>query len=97
MNTATHNSEYNAGLRSQIKELIRPLISNTALLDNVNDDTQLEADLDMDSARTVDIILGLEEHFGISIGDDRMDTLKTVGDLVRTVKELTSQGEVKLA
>jgi acyl carrier protein len=50
------------------------------------DDIQLEKsftdDLDVDSLSMVEVVVAAEERFGVSIPDDDVKNLKTVGDAV---------------
>mmetsp|Transcript_80414 Transcript_80414/g.160523 ORF Transcript_80414/g.160523 Transcript_80414/m.160523 type:complete len:111 (-) Transcript_80414:361-693(-) len=45
-------------------------------------------DLDADSLDLVELILGLEETFGIEISDEKAAELKTVGDAMSLIEEL---------
>jgi acyl carrier protein len=45
-------------------------------------------DLDADSLDLVELILGLEETFGIEISDEKAAELKTVGDAMALIEEL---------
>lgn len=45
----------------------------------------LRADLGADSLESVEIVMALEETFGVEISDDVAESLKTVGDLVQFV------------
>ena len=42
-------------------------------------------DLGADSLAIVELVLALEEAFGIKIPDDKVDEIKTVGDAVRYI------------
>lgn len=50
--------------------------------DMVQLDTNLMRDLEADSLDAVEIILGVEESFGIDIPDEEAEKLETVRDLV---------------
>ena len=50
-------------------------------------DTNLMKDLSADSLDAVEIILAIEEEYGIEIPDEDAETFQTVGDLVRYVEE----------
>ena len=50
-------------------------------------DTNLMKDLSADSLDAVEIIMAIEEEYGIEIPDEDAETLQTVGDLVRYVEE----------
>ena len=43
-------------------------------------------DLGADSLAIVELVLALEEEFGIKIPDDKVDSIKTVGDAVNYIK-----------
>jgi acyl carrier protein len=54
------------------------------------DDIQLEKsftdDLDVDSLSMVEVVVAAEERFGVSIPDDEVKSLKTVGDAVSYIE-----------
>lgn len=50
-------------------------------------DTNLMKDLSEDSLDAVEIIMAIEEEYGIEIPDEDAETFQTVGDLVRYVEE----------
>ena len=50
-------------------------------------DTNLMKDLSADSLDAVEIIMAIEEEYGIEIPDDDAETFQTVGDLVKYVEE----------
>ena len=48
-------------------------------------------DLYVDSLDLVEIIIECEQEFGYPIKDDKVQNLKTVGDLVNLIKDLDSK------
>ena len=50
-------------------------------------DTNLMKDLSADSLDAVEIIMPIEEEYGMEIPDEDAETFQTVGDLVRYVEE----------
>lgn len=48
-------------------------------------------DLYVDSLDLVEIIIGCEKEFGYPIKDDKVQNLKTVGDLVNLIKDLDNK------
>ena len=44
-------------------------------------------DLGADSLAIVELVLALEEQFGIKIPDDKVDNIKTVGDAVEYIEK----------
>lgn len=48
--------------------------------------TRLREDLNVDSLDAVELIMTLEDKFGISIADSDATALKTVGDIVKYIE-----------
>ena len=48
-------------------------------------EAHLVNDLGADSLDAVDIIMGIEDEFGISVSDDAITTIKTDADLVNAI------------
>lgn len=57
--------------------------------DSLNDSTDLKDDLGLDSLDVVELTLQLEESCGVTIPDDKLQNVKTIGDLVKVVDDLT--------
>ena len=68
---------------------IKDIIINQLQVDEseVTMDTNLMKDLSADSLDAVEIIMAIEEEYGIEIPDEDAETFQTVGDLVRYVEE----------
>jgi acyl carrier protein len=66
------------------KENHQPLSNSSSLSD----------DIGINSARMVDIVLDLEDKFGIAIPDSDMDRMATVGDVVQLVSSRISANPV---
>jgi acyl carrier protein len=49
-------------------------------------------DLDVDSLDLVELVKALEDRFGVAIVDGRLKEIKTVGDAINLVQELSSEG-----
>ena len=50
-------------------------------------DTNLTKDLEADSLDAVEIIMAIEDEYGIEIPDEEAENIQTVQDLVRFVEE----------
>ena len=50
-------------------------------------DTNIIKDLSADSLDAVEIIMAIEDEFGIEIPDDEAEKISTVGDLVNYVED----------
>lgn len=48
-------------------------------------------DLGADSLDTVELIMEFEKEFGISIPDDKAETISTVGEAISYIEEATAQ------
>lgn len=55
----------------------------------ITEDKDFINDLGTDSLDMVEIVMGIEEKFGLRIADSEIDGIRTVGDLTRKVEELT--------
>jgi acyl carrier protein len=55
--------------------------------DDVNEDAAFVDDLGADSLDIVELVMALEEEFGVSIPDEQAEKIKTVGDAVDFIVE----------
>jgi acyl carrier protein len=55
--------------------------------DDVTEDAAFVDDLGADSLDIVELVMALEEQFGISIPDDQAEKIKTVNDAVSFIAE----------
>ena len=55
--------------------------------DKVKMDTNIAADLGADSLDLVEILMSLEDEFNVSIPDEAIPGIVTVGDLVKFIDE----------
>ncbi len=57
--------------------------------DTITDETHFINDLGADSLDTVELVMELEDEFGISISDEEAEKIQTVGDAVKYIEEHT--------
>src|SRR5436309_9529705 len=55
--------------------------------DQVTPQSRFQEDLDADSLDLVEAVLGLEEEFGVSIPEEEMEGVKTVGEAINLVAQ----------
>lgn len=75
----------------KIKEIIVELLGvNEA---DVVESASFVDDLGADSLDQVELVMALEEEFGIEIPDEDAETIQTVGDAIKYVEKKTSAAE----
>jgi acyl carrier protein len=74
-------------MRDQIIVVVSQVLGIPA--DSITDRTSPETVDTWDSLRHMDLVLALEEAFGIRLSDERILELLDVGAIVRTVEELS--------
>ena len=62
----------------KLKTIVKPYIKNQEAFENLTEDTDFIADLNINSANLVDIILDIEEVFDINIDNQSMERMLTV-------------------
>ena len=70
-------------------EKIRTIISEQLSIDDVDSitlDTSLAEDLEADSLDAVEVIMALEDEFGIEIPDEEAENFKTIGDICKFIE-----------
>lgn len=55
--------------------------------DKVTETASFIDDLGADSLDTVELVMAFEEEFGVEIPDDAAETIQTVGDAIKFLKE----------
>ena len=67
---------------------IKEIIANKIQVDEdkITPETSLMKDLEADSLDAVDIIMGIEEEFGIEIPDSAAEAFENVGDIAKFVE-----------
>jgi acyl carrier protein len=72
----------------EIRAALADIVNEVAGVDT--DDVQLDKsfvdDLDVDSLSMVEVVVEAEEKFGVTIPDDQVKNLKTVGDAVSYIE-----------
>ena len=69
-----------------VKEMIAAQLRVDA--STITEESRLVEDLKADSANIMVMIMDLEDRFGITVEDDQIMKLKTVGDVVRYIDKL---------
>ena len=72
----------------KIKSIIAEQLGVKA--EEVTDEAKFVEDLGADSLDTVELVMALEEEFGIEIPDEDAEKMTTVGDALKYIKEKAS-------
>ena len=72
-------------------ERIRELLAEQLDIDEdkITMDSDILEDFEADSLDVVDMVMSLEDEFGIEVPDEAVENFHTVGDVVRYVDENT--------
>lgn len=75
----------------EVFEKIKSMIAEQLDLeeDKITRETTFE-DIDADSLDVVELVMALEEEFGLDIADEEVENIKKVGDIVDYIEERTS-------
>ena len=69
----------------KVVKVISPFAKNAEALASVSNETNILDDLQVNSARLVDIVLEFEDEFDIEVEDEAADSIVTVGDAVKLI------------
>ena len=73
----------------KVKKLICEQLGKSE--DKVTEDTKIVEDLGADSLDVVELLMALEDEFGISLPDEVAKELSTVGDIVNYIDKNTKK------
>ena len=73
--------------RSQVQSKMRDLLVEELGLDasKINDEAMFEEDLEVDSLGVVELLMALEDEFGVRIPDEEAENITSVGEAVDLV------------
>lgn len=62
----------------QLKTIVKPFVKNEEAFNNLTEDTDFITDLQINSANLVDVVLDVEDAFGIAIDNDSMEKMLSI-------------------
>ena len=77
---------------TEIQDKVRKILAENLSVpeDQVTMESRFQEDLDADSLDLVEAVLALEEEFGVSIPEEEMEGVKTVGQAANLVNQKLS-------
>ncbi len=74
-------------------EKLKSIIANVLSIepDKINENSNFISDLNCDSLDLFQIIMAIEEELDIEIPTEEVQNLKTVGDAIKKINEITSK------
>jgi len=77
-----------SGVEEKVKKIIEEKLSVNA--DQITNDAKFAEDLKADSLDTVELVMALEDEFGLDIPDEEADKIKTVQDAINYIGTKTA-------
>lgn len=79
-------------LSKKLKAIVQPYVQDEEIMDNLKPETEFIRDMEINSANLVDVILDVEDEFGIEIDNFSMNGMKSVGDAKAIIRKKLAQG-----
>jgi len=79
-----------ADIEQRVKEIIADQLGES--IENITPEKDFVQDLGADSLDVVELVMALEEEFGIEIPEEDAEKIKTVGDAIEYIKQKVGQG-----
>lgn len=73
----------NDSLFNDLKAILANYVDPKSLVDEMTMESDLVKDLNIDSLDVVEIVVDIENQFGIEVEDKLIEEMNTVGDIVR--------------
>jgi acyl carrier protein len=72
----------------ELQERVIKIVSEATKVDstNIKQETNFIDDLNLDSLDIVEMMMKMEEEFGVEIPEDKTEDLKTIGDVTSFLK-----------
>ncbi|MBU2219870.1 acyl carrier protein [Patescibacteria group bacterium] len=83
-------------ITKKVIEILKAYVKDASLLEKATMETHILKNLNVNSARIVDIIIKCEDVFGISIDDDEADRISKIGDAVKLIQQKTAVKPIKM-
>ena len=81
--------QHSEKLQKELFLILRPFVPEGR---EINIDTDLVADLDLDSMKVMDIVADVEDAFDISVPLNILPDIRTIGDFTVQIQKLLEEG-----
>jgi len=78
-----------ADIEQRVREIIADQLGES--IENITPEKDFVQDLGADSLDVVELVMALEEEFGIEIPEEDAEKIKTVGDAIEYIKQKLGQ------
>jgi acyl carrier protein len=75
-------------ISAALEEIVRKFAPRDRAGMALSPETRLVDDFGIDSPRMIDVVLEVEDRFGVSVDDDAMARVRTFGEVLSLVQEL---------
>jgi acyl carrier protein len=80
----------NEAISAKLFPIITTYLPEDVSADQVNPDSDLTGELNINSSHLVDIVLDVEDAFDIEFANEDMENLRTVNDAIEIIQKKTS-------
>lgn len=77
---------FSMDILEKVKDLIADQL-DVADKESITEGSSITDDLGADSLDVVDLVMALEDEFGIEIPEDEVENIKTVGDIIKYIED----------
>jgi len=77
----------------RVKVLLGPWIDDISVADEINEETNMLSELGIDSVGVLQLILGIEQEYGIRVNDYELDSefLSKIGNIINMIESRTHE------
>ncbi|OYQ43593.1 acyl carrier protein [Flavobacterium aurantiibacter] len=76
---------------AKLTEIVRPYSQESTAMEHVSMETDFIKDLKIDSATLVDVVLDVEDAFGITIDNSAMEKMTNVANTIAVIEDAISR------
>lgn len=78
-------------IRTKVVDILNKYIFDKKIWNKVPENPKIISDLKINSARIVDVVLDIEENYGIDIDENTLERIFTLDDIVKIILEKTKK------